>query len=146
MIDRHTIPNDVACDRNKIKNYAMSVNNSARRHRYWTFQEIGRIPAYDLLMKMEHQNHACIYCNQTITFDTCELDHVYPLARGGGHYLYNVAFACRICNNGKRAKTLTSFCKKRGFDVDDVRQRMADINQKLHDMLFLDDYDDLLAA
>lgn len=138
MIDQHTIPQDVACDRKKITAYVLDVNNNARRQRRWTFQEIGRIPAYDLIQKMEHQDWKCIYCDQKITFDTCELDHVYPLSKGGGHYLYNVAFTCRQCNNGKRDKSLTSFCKKRGLDIEEIRQRMADINQKLHDLIFRD--------
>ena len=142
MIDRHTIPSSIVCDRNKIKSYTYTVNNRARSNRFWTFQEIGRIPAYDLLLKMEHQGWKCIYCEQKLTFSTCHLDHVYPMAKGGAHYLYNVAFACKVCNCDKNDKTLSRFCKKRGYDLDAIRQRMSDINQKLHDVIFRD-YDSL---
>lgn len=131
--------NIIIGDRPRIGRYTNNVNQSARKRRTWIGQEIGSIPASDLYLKMEFQNWECIYCGEKITFEICELDHVYPMVKGGGHYLYNVAFACFDCNQSKKDKTLSRFCKKRGYDLDEIRQRMTDINQKLHYLIFPND-------
>lgn len=141
MNQSHRLPNSVSGDRERIGKYTVEVNTTARARRQWIGQEIGRIPAPDLYLKMQYQEWKCIYCGDGITFDTCALDHVYPLFKGGSHYLYNVAFSCRFCNTSKGHKTLSRFCKNRRFDVDEIRQRMADINQKLHDEIFSDTED-----
>jgi hypothetical protein len=36
------------------------------------------------------------------------VDHVVPRAKSGSHRLNNLAFACPVCNNRKRAHTLAS--------------------------------------
>lgn len=38
--------------------------------------------------------------------DAPELDHLFPVTRGGPHKEWNVQCACRKCNNRKRAKSM----------------------------------------
>jgi 5-methylcytosine-specific restriction endonuclease McrA len=38
-----------------------------------------------------------------------ELDHIIPLAKGGGHLYANVACACRACNSAKGSTILGQF-------------------------------------
>lgn len=38
--------------------------------------------------------------------DAPELDHLFPVTRGGPHKEWNVQCACRKCNNKKRAKSM----------------------------------------
>lgn len=122
----------------RIRAFVNNANKNAHNRRQWLLQEIGSIPAYDLYQKMELQNWECVYCGDKITFDSCCLDHVDPLVNGGAHYLYNVFYACTTCNTGKGSRTLKQFCKKRDFDIDEIRQRMAEINQQLHNLFFSD--------
>lgn len=56
----------------------------------------------------------CTYCGTT---EEIQIDHVIPLARGGAHSIGNLAPACRLCNNHKRAKFVTEWrleLKKKG--------------------------------
>jgi 5-methylcytosine-specific restriction endonuclease McrA len=48
--------------------------------------------------------HGCRYCGTTT--GTFVIDHIYPLSRGGGNVLENLALACEPCNLSKGAKTL----------------------------------------
>jgi len=127
--------NSVNYDVSRVISVVSSVNKNTTR-RYSKF--IGRVPAYDMYRKMELQDWRCMYCKTIISFDTCDVDHVIPLASGGEHYLYNLAYTCRYCNRKKNAKTLKRFCKQMRFDYESIMQEMADINQKLHDELIRD--------
>lgn len=112
------------------------INTNSKRRRFYTDQQIGKIPAQDLQLKMELQEWRCIYCRDKISFSNCELDHVHPMCKGGAHFLYNVFFTCRSCNSHKRARTVKRFCDKMHFNYEEIRQHMAEIDQKLHDIFF----------
>lgn len=43
----------------------------------------------------------CVYCADRLALEEATLDHVYPLARGGGHAPGNVVTACARCNRLK---------------------------------------------
>jgi 5-methylcytosine-specific restriction endonuclease McrA len=103
---------------------------------------IGKIPAEDLYLKIGLQEYKCMYCKWTISFHTCEIDHIYPVSKGGEHYLYNIALTCSTCNQSKKARTLRRFCKKMGFDWEFIMQEIAEINHKLHIAVFGADLDE----
>jgi hypothetical protein len=117
-------------DSDRVFKYLNKVNRAVRRHGF-----VGRIAFYDLYLKMELQDWKCMYCETSITFDICEVDHIEALVKGGEHYLYNVVYTCQYCNNHKKESALSRFCKREGFDVEYIRQKIADINQELHDIL-----------
>lgn len=100
---------------------------------------IGKIPAEDVYLKIQLQNYECMYCKDKISFHTCHIDHVYPIVKGGEHYLYNIALTCPTCNLIKRASTLRRFCQKMNFDYQSILQEIADINHRLHDLVFGND-------
>ncbi len=45
----------------------------------------------------------CEYCKSRAEYspDTFSIEHVVPVARGGGHELSNLALSCQGCNNRK---------------------------------------------
>jgi len=49
----------------------------------------------------EKFDHRCAYCNRKM--DRLEMDHVYPLSKGGAHTVENIVPACRTCNAKKGA-------------------------------------------
>lgn len=100
---------------------------------------IGRIPAADMYLKIQLQEYKCMYCKWPISFNICQIDHIYPLTRGGEHYLYNIALTCTTCNQTKKARSLKRFCQKMGFDYEAILQDIADINHKLHVLVFGED-------
>lgn len=52
------------------------------------------------------QNGVCYLCDSVFDFKEMELDHVFPIARGGKHKRDNCKMACVRCNRSKGSKTL----------------------------------------
>ena len=52
---------------------------------------------------------SCAFCGGRFE----QVDHVQPLARGGGHVMGNLAPSCRGCNRGKKDKPLVEFLADR---------------------------------
>lgn len=50
---------------------------------------------------------ACQYCGSTPPGVLLEVDHIVPVAEGGGKQMDNLTTACADCNRGKGAKPLT---------------------------------------
>jgi hypothetical protein len=48
----------------------------------------------------------CAYCRLGLDPQNWHLDHVVPIARGGGHTRENCVAACPTCNMKKGARTL----------------------------------------
>lgn len=50
------------------------------------------------------------YCGLSAPFVILEVDHVYPVSRGGSDDEGNLVTACRDCNRGKRDQELPRPC------------------------------------
>lgn len=96
----------------------------------------GNIPADDLYLKMQLQDYKCMYCKKKISFNICHIDHIHPIIEGGEHYLYNIALTCSDCNISKNRSSLRTFCRRKKLDYQKIMQEIADINHKLHDLVF----------
>ncbi|MGV9744619.1 HNH endonuclease [Rhodococcus zopfii] len=57
---------------------------------------------YEILRR---DNHACRYCGATAPDVKLVVDHVTPVALGGGDEPTNLVTACADCNSGKSAST-----------------------------------------
>lgn len=55
---------------------------------------------YEILRR---DNHACRYCGRSAPEVPLTVDHVIPIALGGGDDPTNLATACKDCNSGKSA-------------------------------------------
>jgi len=58
----------------------------------------------------------CAYCGEPWT----EIDHVVPVAKGGGLTRSNVLPACRPCNVVKNARSAEVFCEDRGLSLSSI--------------------------
>ena len=61
----------------------------------------------------------CPYCNSELGSDA-ELDHIYPVKKGGQSTKGNLVYVCPPCNKNKGAKTLMTFLNENGSDVEKV--------------------------
>jgi 5-methylcytosine-specific restriction endonuclease McrA len=50
------------------------------------------------------QYQTCPYCNISLHKKNTQLDHVYPLSKGGQHTIFNLMPCCADCNNIKQNK------------------------------------------
>lgn len=60
---------------------------------------------------MRSADGLCAYCGKRT--DTLELDHIYPLVRGGAHDPDNLVVACRRCNRSKGQRPVLVWLLKR---------------------------------
>jgi 5-methylcytosine-specific restriction endonuclease McrA len=57
------------------------------------------IETEEMLNRIFHFQGRCAYCQ--VPGKRLQLDHLYPIGRGGGHVLENLVPACRACNLAK---------------------------------------------
>lgn len=63
---------------------------------------------------MEKQKEKCAVCKKSVK-KACHLDHIVPLALGGGNVDSNIQLLCPSCNSSKSAKHPVDFMQSRGF-------------------------------
>lgn len=61
------------------------------------------------------QNGKCAYCRVRLTDQNKHVDHIVPLARGGGNDRTNLQFLCSACNQSKSHKDPLTFCRQIGL-------------------------------
>jgi len=63
------------------------------------------IPLKDRWAVLKRDNYRCAKCGASPSSDhqvELEVDHIYPVAKGGGNTLENLQTLCRACNQGKK--------------------------------------------
>jgi len=65
---------------------------------------------------------ACAYCGDDR--GALVMDHVIPIARGGGTTRENIVPACGYCNGSKGAKTIEEWCRECLKDVASILDRI----------------------
>lgn len=50
---------------------------------------------------LEKQRGECTWCNKPLAFQDIEVDHVWPIARGGRHWVFNLQVLHGPCNKAK---------------------------------------------
>lgn len=92
--------NRVALNARRRENRAEGVNLKARKRgaRGYISNEI-----IDELFLT--QNGQCAYCDCDIS-SGYQVDHIYPIVRGGSNEATNLCLACRSCNQSKSASTV----------------------------------------
>lgn len=63
------------------------------------------IPLKDRWAVLKRDNYRCAKCGASPSNDhqvELEVDHIYPVAKGGGNALENLQTLCRECNQGKK--------------------------------------------
>lgn len=68
----------------------------------------------DLVRIFKQQRGKCALCKCNLGADR-EVDHIIPLARGGGNGPDNLQYLCRPCNRAKSTKDPIEFAQERGL-------------------------------
>mgnify|MGYP001170937337 CR=1 FL=1 len=66
----------------------------------------------------------CVYCNNISEISLAEADHIHPVNKGGMTTMQNMVLICKKCNSKKTNLMLRVFCKKQGFNYDEVCERL----------------------
>jgi 5-methylcytosine-specific restriction endonuclease McrA len=81
-----------------------NARRAARKYGVWIDPALTLEAARVALLPVQE----CHWCGAPHGEDW-ELDHRWPLSRGGAHRLLNTVISCRACNQAKRAKTEAEF-------------------------------------
>ena len=57
-------------------------------------------------------------------FSLHQTDHIHPVSKGGLAVPENMIPICKQCNQNKKALTLRVFCRKYGFNFNEVCERL----------------------
>lgn len=68
----------------------------------------GGMSSSDLEVWLKAQDKVCFYCAVDCK-DNYEIDHFYPLSKGGRHTEENLVIACQGCNRKKQNKDPEDF-------------------------------------
>lgn len=87
------------------RNNPLKIKAFQHRRRTLLLNAEGDHTDKDIEMIYLEQNGLCAYCGVELN-GKFELDHIYPLSRGGSNSPSNLACACVRCNRSKNDKTL----------------------------------------
>lgn len=103
----------------------------------------------------ERDNFTCQYCGQKPPQIVLNVDHIVPVAKGGGNERENLITACFECNSGKTDKVLSS--GKTMVVVEDLKEKYQQlkafytwqkkiVEAKKHQEDYVCDYWEMLAG
>ena len=69
------------------------------------------IPASIRAFIYERDGHSCTYCG--VREGPFEVDHIYPVSKGGDNSLSNLCLSCQKCNREKSDKLLDDWIKEK---------------------------------
>jgi 5-methylcytosine-specific restriction endonuclease McrA len=72
---------------------------------------------------------SCPYCGGAINQSDAQLDHIYPVSKGGLSTEENLVFVCSSCNRKKSNDTIRSFIEGAGFNSDIIYGRLKVLNK-----------------
>lgn len=70
----------------------------------------------------QRDKHTCQYCGRKVPEVVLEVDHLFPVAKGGTDDFDNLITSCEDCNRGKSAKLIENFTG--GYSKDEWRERL----------------------
>jgi 5-methylcytosine-specific restriction endonuclease McrA len=70
-------------------------------HRRRMEKKSGKVTAKEWAEKLKEFNYCCVNCG---TDENIQMDHIYPLSKGGKHHIDNIQPLCGSCNSSKGAK------------------------------------------
>lgn len=75
----------------------------------------------------------CQYCGRCAPDAVLVVDHIDPVAKGGGNEIVNLITSCRECNSGKSDRKLddNSIISKQRAQLDDLAERRAQIEMMM---------------
>lgn len=81
----------------------------------------------------KRDNFTCQYCGQSAPDVVLHLDHINPVAGGGGNEIINLITSCQPCNSGKGARPLDdkSSVSKQRKQLEELNERREQLEMML---------------
>jgi len=82
---------------------------------------------------LDREGHRCFYCLNSISAETCELDHVVSRANGADNTYRNIVASCHDCSTTKQASAPAAFLRtlyrKNRLTSAELKERLAALEQ-----------------
>ena len=89
------------------------IRKKLQKHKRRFREQQGKIKPSEIRELKIKQNNRCYWCSTSIA-KTYQIDHYYPLSKGGEHLIDNIVLACPHCNMSKHDKDPIDFANKLG--------------------------------
>lgn len=66
----------------------------------------------------------CAYCSTPLPVPGYHIEHITPVINGGSNWPTNLCLACPRCNSQKKDMPLELFCEIKGFDYQEIIDRL----------------------
>ena len=96
---------------NPEKSYDISISNQSKRRSAKALSAENYTLAEIRALRKKY-GKKCAFCQAT---GRLTIDHIVPLARGGGNGIRNIQFLCKPCNSKKHAKDPIHFAQELGM-------------------------------
>jgi 5-methylcytosine-specific restriction endonuclease McrA len=104
-------------------------DKARQKYREWYWRNVERERARARARQRGHGEHTpldieeiyqaqrgrCAYCRSELPFEDVHVDHIMPLAKGGGSKRQNLQVTCQSCNQRKNAKHPVVFAREMGL-------------------------------
>ena len=113
----------------EFKRFKKRANERERTAKINAFENKNRSGAQNIKDKLlkairVKSKWTCPYCFKASDVSAAEADHIHPVNKGGLTTMQNMVLICKKCNSKKTNLMLRVFCKKQGFDYDEVCERL----------------------
>lgn len=113
----------------EFKRFKKRANERERTAKINAFESKARSGAQNIKEKLLKavrikSKWLCPYCNSSNEIKTAEADHIHPVNKGGMTTMQNMVLICKKCNSKKTNLMLRVFCKKQGFNYNEVCERL----------------------
>ncbi|HEU4341481.1 MAG TPA: HNH endonuclease domain-containing protein, partial [Candidatus Binatia bacterium] len=85
---------------------------------------------YTRLKVLERDEMTCVYTGKRLLQDEAAADHVVPRSKNGSNKLHNLVTTSKSINSEKGDLTLEEFCVKKGWDFNEIFQRVSKATMK----------------
>ncbi|MGD9979555.1 MAG: HNH endonuclease [Hyphomonadaceae bacterium] len=77
----------------------------------------------------QRQVCGCPYCGKQLISEDAELDHIYPVSKGGRSFRANLVFVCGSCNQKKSNLTLRNFIELHCLDENMIHKALRTLQK-----------------
>lgn len=91
----------------------IKIRKKLQKHKRRFREQQGKIKPSEIRELKIKQNNRCYWCSTSIA-KTYQIDHYFPLSKGGEHLIENIVLACPHCNMSKHDKDPIEFANKLG--------------------------------
>ena len=129
LLNEKIIPDKFRAQKNvsrfkDCKNICNAFRRKAKANAFDGDKRKGQAEVKSQLKKQLIDYPKCPYCEASLIFENCHVDHIYPANRGGLTTPDNMVLICSPCNLSKGSDSLRNFAKRNHLNYNNIVTRL----------------------